>query len=146
MGLGIKLLISVVLILGASDSLASKGHQMEKVTGIGGFFFRSENPNELAKWYLEHLGVDLVPQDYETPPWQQEAGPTVFAPFPKDSAMIPQNKTWMINFRVKDLKKMVEQLETAGIKVTVDPEKYPNGSFATLQDPEGNGIQLWEPK
>src|ERR1041384_7235645 len=120
---------------------------MQRVLGIGGFFFRAKNPATLAQWYKDHLGIDLVPADYSQKPWSQEAGPTVFAPFPQDSDYFGNAaKNWMINFRVKDLEKMVKQLRTAGIDVTVDPEKYPNGRFARLHDPEGNPIELWEAK
>jgi hypothetical protein len=55
---------------------------MQRVTGIGGFFFRAKDPVKLAKWYEENLGVDVVPADYNQTPWSQEAGPTVFARFP----------------------------------------------------------------
>ena len=70
----------------------------------------------------------------------------MFAPFPQDSEMIgPPEHTWMINFRVDDLDAMVDQLRAAGETVEVDPQTYPNGCFAELRDPEGNGIQLWQP-
>ena len=120
---------------------------MEHVTGIGGLFFRAKNPTHLAEWYWEHLGVALAPADYSQKPWTQEAGPTVFAPFPTDSDYFGNaEKNWMINFRVRDLKAMAEQLRAAGIDVVIDPETYPNGRFARLHDPEGNPIELWEPK
>lgn len=119
---------------------------MEKVLGIGGFFFRADQPSELAQWYKNQLGVDLVPQDYDTLPWQQQAGFTVFAPFPKDTEYFGKpEKQWMINFRVRDLDAMVAQLRNNGVEVTVDEEIYPNGRFASLKDPEDNPIQLWEP-
>ena len=119
---------------------------MERVTGIGGFFFRASDPDALATWYRDRLGVDPVPQSYEQEPWRQQAGATAFAPFAQDSEMIgPPEKTWMINFRVDDLDKIVEQLRSAGETVDVHPERYPNGRFAELRDPEGNGIQLWQP-
>jgi glyoxylase I family protein len=119
---------------------------VERVTGIGGFFFRAIEPGALATWYRDRLGVDPVPQSYEQEPWRQEAGMTAFAPFDQDSEMIgPPEKTWMINFRVDDLDKIVDQLRSAGETVDVDPERYPNGRFAELRDPEGNGIQLWQP-
>ncbi len=119
---------------------------MERVRGIGGFFFRSSDPSGLQRWYEERLGVKPAPQSYEEEPWMQEEGATAFAPFEQDSRMIgPAEKTWMINFRVADLDAIVAQLREAGEEVTVDPESYPNGSFAELRDPEGNGIQLWEP-
>jgi glyoxylase I family protein len=120
---------------------------MQRVTGIGGLFFRARNPTAIAEWYKEHLGVDLVPSDYDHKSWSQEAGPTVFAPFPQDSDYFgDSNKQWMINFRVNDLDAMVEQLRAAGIEVKVVAENYPNGRFARLHDPEGNPIELWEPK
>lgn len=120
---------------------------MEKVLGIGGLFFRSEKPSELAQWYEEHLGVAKVPTDYEQKPWQQEQGFTVFAPFEKNTDYFGSDQqSWMVNFRVRDLDAMVAQLQSAGIQVEVNPEAYPNGRFARLYDPEGNPIELWEPK
>ncbi len=120
---------------------------MERVTGIGGIFFRANDESALAEWYRDHLGIDLVPSDYDQKPWAQGAGPTVFAPFPRDSEYFGNaEKNWMINFRVKNLDTIVAQLKSSGIEATVDPELYPNGRFARLHDPEGNPIELWEPK
>ena len=119
---------------------------MQYVTGIGGLFFRAKDPTALAKWYKGNLGIDLVPADYDQKPWSQEAGPTVFAPFPSGSDYFGNaDKNWMINFRVRDLDAMVNQLRAAKIEVTIDSEIYPNGRFARLYDPEGNPIELWEP-
>lgn len=120
---------------------------MEKVTGIGGLFFRANDPTALASWYEEHLGISTVPSDYDQPPWQQEGGPTVFAPFPRDTGYFGNEKNaWMVNLRVRNLDAMVRQLLAAGIVVEVDPEPYPNGRFARLYDPEGHAIELWEPR
>jgi glyoxylase I family protein len=119
---------------------------MEKVLGIGGLFFRSRDPQSLARWYQEHLGVALTPPDYDHQPWWQEAGPTVFAPFPAHSRKFGNPaQAWMVNFRVGNLDAMTAQLRQAGMAVEVDPEQYPNGRFATVHDPEGNPIELWEP-
>ncbi|MCR9142160.1 MAG: VOC family protein [bacterium] len=119
---------------------------MEKVTGIGGFFFRSRDPGALAEWYEKHLGVQKVPDNYEEEPWSQSAGATVFAPFKQDTEYFGSpEQQWMINFRVADLDAMVKQLEAAGISVEVEAETYPNGRFAQLKDPDDNPIQLWEP-
>jgi len=118
---------------------------MEKVLGIGGFFFRAENPDVLGRWYQENLGIDLTPRDYDTSPWQQQAGSTVFEAFPQTTDYFGKpEQQWMINFRVRNLDAMVEQLRGNGIDVTVNAEVYPNGRFAQLADPEGNPIQLWE--
>jgi glyoxylase I family protein len=119
---------------------------MEKVTGIGGLFFRAHDPAALGRWYQQHLGVSLTPSSYEEPVWHQEAGPTVFSPFPETSDYFGDaHKLWMVNFRVRDLDKMAVQLRAAGIAVKIDPQSYPNGRFARLHDPEGNPIELWEP-
>jgi predicted enzyme related to lactoylglutathione lyase len=119
---------------------------MERVQGIGGLFFRAQDPKALSAWYSRHLGIDVTPMSYEQQPWQQQAGPTVFAPFPANSDYFGRREqSWMVNFRVGDLDAMVAQLRAAGIAVEVDAEKYPNGRFARLQDPEGNPIQLWQP-
>jgi glyoxylase I family protein len=120
---------------------------VEKVSGIGGLFFRARDPGKLGRWYEQFLGVSLVPSDYAQQPWQQEAGPTVFAPFPDDTTYFGNpNQVWMVNFRVRSLDVIVSQLRAAGISVELDPQQYPNGRFARLHDPEGNPIELWEPK
>ena len=118
---------------------------MECVTGIGGLFFRSRDPSALGRWYEEHLGVKTVPKSYDELPWCQEQGPTAFAPFSQDTTYFGRpEQTWMVNFRVRDLDAMVRQLRDAGIEVEINAEKYPNGRFARLADPEGNPIELWE--
>lgn len=119
---------------------------MERALGIGGVFFKSEDPAALSIWYAEHLGIDPVPKKYDQEPWIQDAGPTVFAPFVMDTEYFGrENQMWMLNFRVRDLDAMVSQLRDAGIVVEIDKEVYPNGRFARLYDPEGNPIELWEP-
>jgi glyoxylase I family protein len=119
---------------------------MEKVTGIGGLFFRARDPEALGRWYHEHLGITPVPSSYEGSPWQQEAGPTVFAPFPDATDYFGKaGQAWMVNLRVRDLDAMAAQLRAAGIAIEIDPQQYPNGRFARLHDPEGNPIELWEP-
>jgi glyoxylase I family protein len=128
-----------------SDAIA-EGTEMEKVTGIGGLFFRAHDPKALGLWYQQHLGVSLTPTSNEDSVWQQEARPTVFAPFKETSDYFGDaHKVWMVNFRVRDLDKMAVQLRAAGIEVTIDPKTYPNGRFARVHDPEGNPIELWQP-
>ena len=130
----------------AATTQESGGTKMEKVAGIGGLFFRARDPKALGNWYQQHLGISLTPTSEGGSPWQQEAGPTAFSPFPETSKYFgdPQ-KVWMVNFRVHDMDKMVAQLRTAGIEVQ-DPQNYPGiGHFTRLHDPEGNPIELWQP-
>jgi glyoxylase I family protein len=120
---------------------------MERVEGIGGFFFKAADPDALSRWYAEHLGVGGPPDSYEEPDWQQEAGTTVFAPFGPEHWASPHlgPTGWGINVRVRDLDAIVAQLRDAGIEVDIDTEVDSNGRFAQLHDPEGNAVQLWEP-
>jgi glyoxylase I family protein len=119
---------------------------MHRVTGIGGFFFRAVDSDALDHWYRDNLGIDPVPTSADEPSWRQEAGETAFTSMPGaiDQFGAPGH-VWAINFRVADLDGMVEQLRSAGSEVTVDPTTYPMGRFASLADPEGNPIQLWQP-
>ncbi|NMA96640.1 MAG: VOC family protein [Phyllobacteriaceae bacterium] len=113
---------------------------MARVTGIGGIFFRSSDTKALAEWYETHLGVTEL--------WSQEAGMTVFAPFKQSTEYFPEDKQWMINFRVDDLDAMMDQLKAAGIAVETRPDEWDTpetGRFARIHDPEGNQIELWQP-
>lgn len=124
----------------AGQTRAANALPREKVTGIGGVFFRARDPKALAQWYQDHLGVTGQV-------WKQEAGPTALTPFAEKTTYFGDStKQWMINFRVGDLDKMVRQLEAAGIEVKVDSKTYPDvGRFARIHDPEGNPIELWQP-
>jgi glyoxylase I family protein len=119
---------------------------MHKVTGIGGFFFRAKDPDAIAAWYRDNLGIDPVPMNEGEESWRQQAGETAFTAMAGavDQFGAP-DRAWAINFRVEDLDAMVEQLRGNDIIVDVDPEVYSMGRFASLTDPEGNPIQLWEP-
>lgn len=113
------------------------------VVGIGGVFFRANDPEAMQEWYRKHLG--LVPNDaYQ---WMQQAGPTVFMPFSKDTNYFPADKQWMINFRVPQLDNLISELRAAGIEIITNPDwNSPEaGRFARIHDPEGNPVELWEP-
>ncbi|UUP17817.1 VOC family protein [Nitratireductor thuwali] len=116
---------------------------MAKAVGIGGLFFRAEDPQVLAQWYERHLGVS----DMSKAVWQQQEGPTIFASYPKATDYWgPREQKWMINFRVDDLDGLIAELREAGVQVETREEwnSYV-GRFARIHDPEGNPIELWEP-
>lgn len=119
---------------------------MERVTGIGGVFMRSSDPGALARWYAEHLGIEAMAGNEEAV-WWQEAGPTVWAPFPADTDYFgPGGQGWMMNYRVSDLDRMLEQLRAGGAKVDDRVEVMDGiGRFGWATDPEGNRFELWEP-
>lgn len=113
---------------------------MAGAVAIGGVFFRSKDPNSLAAWYAANLGVTAGEM-----PWQQQAGPLVFAPFKADSDYFPADRQWMVNFRVDDLTRLIAALQKAGIAVETRAEWDGEwGRFARIHDPEGNPIELWE--
>jgi catechol 2,3-dioxygenase-like lactoylglutathione lyase family enzyme len=117
----------------------------QRVSGIGGLFFRAHDPERLRRWYEEYLGVVAPSGNYDDEPWRQEAVPTVFAPFRQETEYFGRpEQEWMVNFRVEDLDAFVAQLRAEDVEVEVDPEEYPHGRFARLYDPEGNPIELWE--
>ena len=113
------------------------------VTGIGGFVFRARDPQALAAWYAEHLGVG----GGEHGSWEQQAGLSVFSPFDAATDYFPPDKQWMLNFRVDGLDALTAKLAAAGIEIITNPEwDAPGvGRFARIHDPEGNAIELWEP-
>lgn len=122
------------------------------VLGIGGFFFRARDPEALAAWYRQHLGVGggLVAEGAGEPSewlWMTRGGPVVFAPFPADSGYFAADKAFMLNLRVSGLAAMVETLQSAGISVErrAEWDETGMGLFARIHDPEGNAIELWQP-
>jgi predicted enzyme related to lactoylglutathione lyase len=117
---------------------------MEKVLGLGGLFFRARDPMGLAQWYQNNLGLSVYPATDE--PWQQEAGPTVFAPFEADTEYFGRpDQQSMVNFRVRDLNAMLAQLRAAGAAVDDKVMEESYGRFGWVTDPEGNRIELWQP-
>ncbi len=115
-----------------------------KISGLGGVFFRSKDPDALALWYKKNFGISMVA---DGPPWMQEAGPTVFSPFPSDTNYFGRDdQPCMFNFRVDDIETAVSSLQTAGVRIDEERMNESYGNFAWVYDPEGNKIELWEPK
>ncbi|MGC1177205.1 MAG: VOC family protein [Candidatus Saccharimonadales bacterium] len=112
-----------------------------KVTGIGGVFFRAKDPEALSKWYEKHLGINGMD-------WVQQEGQTVFAPFPANTDYFgSKSQSFMLNFRVDDLDGLLKQLGVDKVKIVKDVEEQTGvGRFASIEDPEGNRIELWEPQ
>ena len=122
------------------------------VLGMGGLFFRANDPDALNAWYREHLGIGAgcdstgegVVNEWV---WNVQGGPMVFAPFKSSTDYFAADKAFMINLRVSDLDSLLEQLNAAGIEIITKPEwnDPATGQFARIHDPEGNAIELWEP-
>lgn len=122
---------------------------MEKrVTGIGGIFFKTEDPDGIRKWYRERLGLDTNQWGCSFE-WKDKEGKdasTQWSPFPKDTNYFkPSQKEFMMNFRVENLEKLLEILSSEGVQVVGEMQIYDYGKFGWIMDPEGNKIELWEP-
>jgi len=121
------------------------------VTGLGGIFFKSDDPKKLTEWYKKHLNFKTDEQGYVNFAWRESKNPekkglTVWSPFPKDTEYFdPGGNPYMINYRVRELDKLLEQLRAAGVDVDEKVEEYDYGKFAWIMDPEGNRVELWEP-
>jgi len=117
---------------------------MERVTGIGGFFFRARNPKELVSWYAEHIGLPVQPDGYVV--FQESRDAQVWARFAEDTDYWPADKQAMANFIVRDLDAMLAQLREADVDVDERIEELEGiGRFGWAVDPEGNRFELWEP-
>jgi D-3-phosphoglycerate dehydrogenase len=120
----------------------------KRVTGIGGFFFKTDNPKELKDWYKNHLGFNT--DDYGcTFWWKDEKGndcSTQWSPFKNDTNYFePSEKQFMQNFRVQDLETLLKKLVQEGVTIIDEMQTYEYGKFAWILDPENNKIELWEP-
>jgi predicted enzyme related to lactoylglutathione lyase len=121
---------------------------MEHVLGIGGVFFKARDPQALAAWYREHLGVPVESgQTYATLKSSGADETTVWATFPNDTQYFGSStSTFMVNFRVRNLDAMLDQLHAAGATVDERTEDHDYGRFGWATDPEGNRFELWEPR
>ena len=120
----------------------------QRVTGIGGVFFKSENPKELVAWYGKHLGLQT--DDYGSTFWWKDKNGndcgTQWSPFKADTTYFqPSEKQFMQNFRVVNLEVLLRNLAEEGVTIVGEMETYDYGKFGWILDPEGNKIELWEP-
>ncbi|HVG19473.1 MAG TPA: VOC family protein [Blastocatellia bacterium] len=125
---------------------------MARITGIGGVFFKSRNDNAaLAAWYQKHLGLTLEGFGGAILKWPddqaEDKGMTVWHVADRESQWFsPSDSSFMINYRVDNLDEMIAQLKAGGVEVLNGPESHENGKFAWVMDPDGNKVELWEPK
>jgi catechol 2,3-dioxygenase-like lactoylglutathione lyase family enzyme len=124
---------------------------MERVLGIGGVFFKAKDPAALAAWYERHLGLTLMAHGISVFTWREhdslpKPAYTVWAPFPRETKYFGSAEaSFMLNFRVASLDRMLSQLRAAGVVVDDKIEESEFGRFGWAEDPEGNRIELWEP-
>jgi predicted enzyme related to lactoylglutathione lyase len=126
------------------------GNTTPKVTGIGGIFFRSENPQEMRTWYSENLGLATTDYgsafEFRNARNPDEINYLQWSPFDQDTEYFkPSEKAFMINYRVQNIDGLVEKLKSKGVVIVDEIKAYEYGKFVHIMDPEGNKIELWEP-
>ena len=125
---------------------------MARITGVGGVFFKSKGDGKaLAAWYRKHLGLQVEDWGGAALRWPddkaEDHGVTAWHVASSDSKWFnPSQSSFMINYRVDNLGELLEQLRAGGVAVLKGPESHENGKFAWIMDPDGNKVELWEPK
>ena len=124
---------------------------MKRVTGIGGIFFRAKDAEGLREWYRKHLGIAVEDWGGTVFRWQSPenpsgAGTTTWSIFESDTKYFgPAAPSFMVNYRVADLRALLDALRAEGCAVEDKVEESEFGKFGWVTDPEGNRVELWEP-
>jgi len=124
---------------------------MERVTGIGGIFFKARDPKALQAWYRRHLGIDV--QDWGGAAFQwtdgdgnPTGGTTIWSIGPEEGdSFAPSSASFMVNYRVADVRALLDALREEGCDVLGEVDESEYGKFGWVVDPEGNKVELWEP-
>ncbi len=133
-----------------SDKNLSQQDTTPKVTGIGGIFFFSDNPEKTRKWYAENLGLEVNEWgssfEFRNANRPEEINYLQWSPFKKGSEYFaPSKKEFMINYRVQNIEGLVKKLKNNGVTILDSIETYDYGKFVHIMDAEGNKIEFWEP-
>ena len=133
-----------------SENTTSADETTPKVTGVGGIFFFSDNPEQTKAWYAKNLGLEVNEWgstfEFRNANRPNEINYLQWSPFEKGSEYFkPSTKEFMINYRVQHIEKLVENLKSNGVTILDEIETYDYGKFVHIMDMEGNKIELWEP-
>ena len=124
---------------------------MKRVTGIGGIFFKAKDASALRAWYKRHLGIDVqtwggASFDWTDADGKPVAGTTAWLIGTQESKQFaPSEAPFMVNYRVEDVRALVQALKEEGCQVLDKVEDSEFGVFAWVMDPEGNKVELWQP-
>lgn len=124
---------------------------MKKVTGLGGVFFKCDDPKAMNEWYAQKLGLPTsaygVTFEWREADDPSKKGSTAWCTFPQDTQYFnPSTKPFMVNYRVADIVALVAELKKDNVTIIDEIAEYDYGKFVHVLDPEGNVIELWEPK
>jgi predicted enzyme related to lactoylglutathione lyase len=124
---------------------------MKRVTGIGGIFFKANDPAALQAWYKQHLGIDVQVWGGAQFTWSDAEGNPANGSTAwsigrtDDSRFAPSTSAFMVNYRVADLHALLTALKHEGCNVLEQVDESEYGKFAWVIDPENNKVELWEP-
>lgn len=161
--------LSIIALLASCNSTTKKTKNMQdrekqtdnsvspidttpRVTGIGGIFFYSDNPQDTKEWYTKNLGIEV--NDWGSASFESrnmnnpdEINSLQWKPFKKgDEYFSPSKKDFMINYTVQNIEGLVNKLRKNGVTILDSIETYDYGKFVHILDSEGNKIELWEPQ
>ena len=130
--------------------MTAKSKVDSRAVGLGGVFFKAKNPAKLSAWYRKHLGIKTMKNTalftWRSPKASRKLGYTVWALFPAGTSYFRNSrKQFMINYRVKNLDRVLSKLRRERVKIARKVEDLEYGRFAWICDPEGNWLELWEP-
>lgn len=133
-----------------AENSTSSADSTPKVTGIGGIFFFSDNPQKTREWYAKNLGLEINSWgssfEFRNLDRPDEINSLQWTPFKKgDEYFSPSKKDFMINYRVRNIEALIAKLKENGVTVLDDIASYDYGKFVHIMDAEGNKIELWEP-
>jgi len=125
-------------------------NEKKRVTGIGGIFFKTKEPDKTKAWYSKHLGIatDNYGAGFKSRQWDkpQDSQYLQWSPMQEDTKYFtPSKMPYMINYRVDDIEWLVQELRKEGVTICDEIESFDYGKFVHILDPEGNKIELWEP-
>ena len=143
-----KTIVDKVALAFFSKTRVEAPKVLNRVTGIGGLFFKTEQPDKLKDWYKKHLGFNT--DNWGCTFWWKDnngkPASTQWSPFKNDTTYFkPSEKEFMFNYRVDNLSELLEILEEEGVQIVGKMEEYEYGKFGWIVDPDGNKIELWEP-
>lgn len=141
-------LLCLALMTATTGQATAEELEPGRITGIGGIFFKSEDPAALAAWYRDVLGIAVESWGGAILPTKASGHPpyTVWGPFKADTDYFqPSTRAFMLNFAVDDLDAFIARIEAKGVEILKRDDSDPNGKFAWIMDPEGLKIELWQP-
>ena len=143
------LCVTVLAMTGAARAAPASAPEPGHITGIGGVFFKAKDPKALAAWYRDVLGLPLQPWGgaalrYDAPGHPPAAAWSAFAA--SSAYFAPSTSDFMIDYAVDDLDALLARLKDKGVAILKRSDDDQSGRFAWILDPEGNKVELWEPK